>query len=200
MVSRRSVLAWALACATPRAFSQETRKQDLLQLREDGQRFTGDRLDNRNYRCYGAEAMAVTDAAVVEVKDGIPENVPGRNSRAVPITLETVAGNHVILELAEGRYALYAHLQPGKLRVKINDRVRRGQVLGLVGNSGNATEPHLHFHVCDRKSPLASEGVPYHLANFEVQGKGMGWRPSGAPPAERRSNEQPLQNVVVRFA
>lgn len=171
---------------------------DWLQLRDDGKTYTGDKLDNKNYRCYGTDALAVADATVVAVKDGIPENVPG--SRAVPITLDTVAGNHVILDLGNGRYAFYAHLQPSKIHVKINDRVRQGQVIGLVGNSGNATEPHLHFHVCDRNSPLGSEGLPYHLTSFEVRGKGFEWRPSDPPPAEPRSKEQPLQNVVVRFS
>ena len=124
---------------------------DWLQKREDGRTFTGDAKDNKNYRCYGAEALAVADAVVVGVKDGIPENIPGPTSRAVPITLETVGGNFVILDLGQGRYAYLRHLQPGSLKVKLNDKVRRGQVLGLVGNSGNSTEPHLHFHVSDGK-------------------------------------------------
>jgi hypothetical protein len=62
---------------------------DFVQLRQDGRTFTGDAKDNKNYRCYGAEALAVADGVVAAVKDGIPENVPGANSRAVPITLET---------------------------------------------------------------------------------------------------------------
>ena len=76
----------------------------------------------------------------------------------------------------------------------------RGQVLGLLGNTGNSSEPHLHFHICDRGSELACEGLPYHLTSFDVLGKGFGWKPSAAPPAESRSNEQPLQNAVVRFS
>jgi hypothetical protein len=177
---------------------------DWLQLREDGNSYTGDRLDNKNYRCYGQEAFAVADAAVVAVRDGIPENVPGISSRAVPITLETVGGNRAILDLGGGRYGFYAHLQPGKIRVKLGDRVKRGQVIGLVGNSGNSTEPHLHFHVCDANSPLASEGLPYAFTSFEVQGQGLienghwAWKPSSAPA--QHSNELPLQNQVVRFS
>src|SRR5262249_55425450 len=173
---------------------------DWLQWGGNAQSFTGDRLDNRNYRCYGAEVLAVADGAVVAVKDGIPENIPGANSRAVPITLETVGGNHVILELGGGRFAFYAHLQPGKIRVKTGDRVTRGQVLGLLGNSGNSTEPHLHFHICDRNSPLGAEGLPYALTSFEIQGKGaigaggFTWNPNAV---ERRINEMPLQNAVV---
>ena len=173
---------------------------DWVRLREEGRTFTGDAKDNKNYRCYGAEALAVADAIVASTKDGIPENTPGLNSRAVPITLETVGGNYVILDLGDGRYAFYAHLQPGSLRVKVGDKVRRGQTIGLVGNSGNSTEPHLHFHVSDANAPLASDGLPYQLMEFEIQGKGMGWKLSSAPAtAEKRRMEIPLENEVVRF-
>jgi murein DD-endopeptidase MepM/ murein hydrolase activator NlpD len=174
---------------------------DWVQLREDGKTWAGDQLKNESYRCYGAEALAVADAAVVATKDGIPENIPGPTSRAVPITLETVGGNFVILDLGGNRFAFYAHLQPGSLRVKVGDKVRRGQAIGLVGNSGNSTEPHLHFHISNANSPLASEGLPYVFESFEVQGKGWGWKASSndAPP-EKRLREIPLQNGVIRFA
>jgi len=136
----------------------------------------------------------------VAVKDGIPENIPGANSRAVPITLETVGGNHVILDLGNGRYAFYAHLQPGKIPVKAGDKVKRGQPVGLVGNSGNSTEPHLHFHISDANSPLGSDGLPYAFPSFELQGKGWGWkRTAPNSPTEKRINEMPLENDVVRF-
>lgn len=171
---------------------------DWVQLRDEGGTFTGDQLDNKNYRCYGSDVMAVADAEVVTVKDGIPQNVPGVNSRAVPITLETVGGNHVILDLGAGHFAFYAHLQPGKIRVKTGDHVKRGQVLAALGNSGNSTEPHLHFHICNLNSPLAAEGLPYALT-FETQGSGMEWKRSAATTPERRSQEMPLQNLVVRF-
>ena len=173
---------------------------DFVQLREDGKTFTGDAKDNKNYRCYGTDALAVADGVVVATKDGIPENVPGENSRAVAITLETVGGNHVILDLGDGHYAFYAHLQPGSLRVKQGDKVKRGQVLGLVGNSGNSTEPHLHFHISNSNSPLGSEGLPYALQSFEVEGKGWGWKPgSSATASEKRGMEMPLENEIVRF-
>jgi murein DD-endopeptidase MepM/ murein hydrolase activator NlpD len=134
------------------------------------------------------------------VKDGIPENIPGATSRAVPITLETVGGNHVIIDLGKGRYAFYAHLQPGRIPVKVGDKVKRGQVIGYVGNSGNSTEPHLHFHISDGNSPLGSDGLPYLFPAFEVQGKGWGWKPTTpAAPVEKRTNEMPLLDEVVRF-
>jgi murein DD-endopeptidase MepM/ murein hydrolase activator NlpD len=174
---------------------------DFVQLREDGRTFTGDQKVNKNYRCYGAEALAVGEGIVVAVKDGIPENVPGANSRAVPITLETVGGNHVILDLGNAHFAFYAHLQPGSLRVKLGDKVRRGQVLGLVGNSGNSTEPHLHFHISNANSPLSSEGLPYAFPAFEVQGKGWGWKSgAGNSVIQKREMEMPLELEVIRFS
>ena len=62
------------------------------------------------------------DGVITEVKDGIPENIPGA-SRAVPITLETIGGNYVIIDLGGGFFAFYAHLQPDSLKVKVGERV-----------------------------------------------------------------------------
>jgi murein DD-endopeptidase MepM/ murein hydrolase activator NlpD len=171
---------------------------DWVQLREDGKTWAGDRFKNTSYRAYGAEALAVGDGVVVGVKDGIPENIPGPTSRAVAITLETVGGNYVTLDLGKGRYAFYAHLQPGSLKVKLHDKVRRGQLLGLVGNSGNSTEPHLHFHISDTNSPLGSEGLPYVFESFELQGHGWGWKKGNEAPVKRQL-EIPMQNGVVSF-
>jgi len=142
----------------------------------------------------------VADGIVVVVKDGIPENVPGRTSRAVPITLETVGGNHVIIDIAGGRYAFYAHLKPGSVRVHPGEHVRRGQVIGRVGNSGNSTEPHLHFHLSDGPSPLGSEGLPYAYDSFEIVGRcrSVGAGCERAAPTGRHG-ELPLANTLVRF-
>ena len=162
---------------------------------------SGDSLENSSYYAYGNDALAVADGIVTEVKDSIPENVPGINSRAVPITLETVGGNHVIVDIGGGHFAFYAHLQPGSIRVKLGARVKRGQVLGLVGNSGNSTEPHLHFHVSDGSSPLGSEGVPYAFESLTVVGScqslGGGCTLSAAPTVRHR--EMPVANELVRF-
>ncbi|MGC1783962.1 MAG: M23 family metallopeptidase [Acidobacteriaceae bacterium] len=176
---------------------------DWVKVGDDGKTYRGDPLDNKNYYAFGSNALAVADGIVTEVKDGIPLNVPGLNSRAVPITVETVGGNHVILNIGNGNYAFYAHLQPHSIRVKVGDRVHRGQVLGLVGNTGNSTEPHLHFHISNASSPLGSEGLPYYFRSFEVEGRAVGltWNPSTAKGApEKHTMEIPLENDVVRFA
>jgi hypothetical protein len=173
---------------------------DYVKMDTNGRRFTGDSLKNESYYAHGTDAIAVADGIVAAVKDGIPENIPGPASRAVPITLETVGGNFVILDIGQGRYAFYAHLRPGSLRVRVGDRVRKGQVLGLVGNSGNSTEPHLHFHLMDGTSPLGSEGIPYALETFDLVGtcRRM-FSECGRSPAESRRREIPLANMVIAF-
>ena len=173
---------------------------DWLKIDTLGHSFTGDQLKNASYYAYGNDALAVADGIVTEVKDGIPENVPGINSRAVPITLETVGGNHVIVDIGGGHYAFYAHLQPGSIKVKLRDRVKRGQLLGLVGNSGNSTEPHLHFHISDASSPLGSEGIPYAFETLYVIGRCrtlIADCDRGKPIV--RHLEMPMANELVRF-
>jgi hypothetical protein len=173
---------------------------DYVKMDEKGSTFEGDRLKNTSYYAYNTDALAVADGNVVAVKDGIPENIPGPASRAVPITLETVGGNHVIIDIGGGKYAFYAHLVPGSLRVKLGDRVKRGQVVGLVGNSGNSTEPHLHFHISDGNSPLGSEGLPYVHESLESLGRCrslVGGCTRGSPTTARR--EMPMANALVRF-
>ena len=174
---------------------------DWVKIDAHSRTFSGDSLKNSSYYAYGNDALAVGDGIVTEVKDSIPENVPGINSRAVPITLETVGGNHVIIDLGGGRYAFYAHLQPGSIKVKLGAHVKRGQLMGLVGNSGNSTEPHLHFHVSDGSSPLGSEGIPYAFETLYVIGhcNAMMNACEQSPSPVVRRLEMPVANEVVRF-
>lgn len=158
---------------------------DFLQTDEHGDTHRGNPKENKNYFCYGAEALAPAGGCVAAVKDGIPENVPDAEARAVPMHLDRVTGNHIVLDLGSGRYALYAHLQPS-IRVKPGDRVRRGQLLALVGNSGNSTEPHHHFQVSNGIDPLAGDGLPFILDSFYRNGRLI-------------RDEMPLRDWVMRF-
>jgi murein DD-endopeptidase MepM/ murein hydrolase activator NlpD len=170
-----------------------------VKLNDRNSTYDGDKLRNESYGAEGNDVLAVGGGRVVAVKDSIPENVPGVNSRAVPITLETVGGNHVIVDLGGGYHAFYAHLKPGSIRVRVGDRVKRGQVLGLVGNSGNSTEPHLHFHLSDGNSPLGSEGVPYLYDSFELVGSCKTFTECVREAPRPRRREMPMQNTLVRF-
>ncbi|MFC4314265.1 M23 family metallopeptidase [Steroidobacter flavus] len=178
---------------------------DWVQVGKDGKTYRGDPKDNKNYYAFGHDALAVADGVVAAVLDGIPNNVPGIDSRAQPITLANVGGNFVQLDVGGGLYAFYAHLQPGSLRVKVGDKVRSGQVIGLVGNTGNSTEPHLHFHISNSPEPLGAEGFPYALPAFEVQGstrvEGDEIKAQLAQPgkAETRTMAIPADGEIVKF-
>jgi murein DD-endopeptidase len=199
--SNTSVHRRALIPINGHAYISQRLAIDWVQAYPDGKMYKGDPSDNRNYRAYGAEIHAVADGVVTQVGDGIPQNTPGSKSPAVPITLETVGGNHVIMEVGNGLFAFYAHMQPGSLRVKVGDKVTRGQVLGLLGNTGNSSEPHLHFQICSANSELGSEGLPYAFASFEVQGKAGEDKLSLFPGGPvKHEMEIPTEDEIVRFS
>jgi len=179
---------------------------DWVRVEPDGLAFRGDPAKNSSWSAYGAEVHAAAEGVVVDVKDGVPENDPTSDKKAVPITVESAPGNYVIVAMGNGYFSFYAHLQPNSIRVKRGDHVRVGQVLALLGNSGNSDSPHLHFHICDANSPLGSEGMPYVLDFFEMQGvlpsKKLlvegGWKQQGSTVDNRR-REIPIENAIVRF-
>ncbi len=161
----------------------------------DGASFSGDVRDVHSYYCYGKAVLAVADGRIVTARDGLPDNIPGHGEAfhpAVPITLETVAGNTITLDLGGGQFAYYLHLQPGSLRVKVGDRVRRGQVVGRIGASGDAREPHLHFEVTTSSKLLAGEGVPYLIDRYRLKSASDG-------PMELYIHQLPLGKSVVIF-
>lgn len=166
---------------------------DWRQVR-DGATFAGDAVDARSYHAYGEQVFAVADGIVMSAQDGLPDNIP-RTSKgfetAVPVTMETIAGNAVTLDLGEGQFALYAHLEPGSVRVKKGDRVKRGHPLGRIGNSGDSREPHLHFEVIDSPDLLAGEGLPYLIDRYEIR--------SQDGSLDSRTNELPTLEMLINF-
>ncbi len=125
---------------------------------------------NASYFCYDQPIYSVGDGTVVDASDGMAENVPHSGKHAVPIGFDNAGGNHVVVEIAPHRYAFYAHMRPGTVRVKVGDRVHLGDVLGRVGNSGSSEEPHLHFHIDDEPSFLAGDGVPFAFTKGVASG------------------------------
>lgn len=99
---------------------------------------------------WGEPVLAPADGTVVSAVNDRPDNPLGTKDEAQP------AGNHVVIELSEGRYVFLAHMQRGSVVVKAGDTVRRGQRLGLCGNSGNSDFPHIHLHVQD--TPELNQG------------------------------------------
>jgi murein DD-endopeptidase MepM/ murein hydrolase activator NlpD len=143
----------------------------------------------------------VADGLVVEIRDGLADNTFSGPAPGGP-NLETISGNHIFLEIAPRVYALYAHLKPGSLRVAKGQRVKRGQVIGLVGNTGNSGAPHLHFQLSEDPS-IRSEGIAYKHEVFEVVGRCAGPNPADQTcahvPSETHRDEIPLNGMLVHF-
>jgi len=142
---------------------------DYVQLGPDGRLVTGDPEMLDSFAYFGADVHAVTDGPVVAVRDGLPEQVPGENPTGLP--LDQYAGNHVVQDLGDGNYALYAHIKTVTVTVKAGDRLTAGQVIGNVGNTGNTTAPHLHFHVMSTPDPLRSDGLPFVFTDFRLDAR-----------------------------
>ncbi len=182
---------------------------DWLQLRPDDRLYAGDRSKLESYAYFGTPVYAVADGTVVNLYDQAAEQVPGEPVKG--ITPESIGGNMLVIDIGGGNFAFFAHLKPGSLRVKLGDHVKRGQVIALLGNTGNSDAPHLHFHVMDGKSPLDANGKPYVFTHFIGQGvlddaSGDAMFLDGKPGVVRpspmdgkHSNELPLNDEVVDF-
>jgi hypothetical protein len=142
---------------------------DYVQLGPDGRLLAGDKGKVESYPFFGADIHAVGDGPVVSAVDGLPEQVPGVSPTG--LALDQYAGNHIVQDLGDGNYALYAHIKTGSVKVKPGDRLTAGQVIGSVGNTGNSDAPHLHFHVMSTPDPLRSDGLPFVLNSFKLDSR-----------------------------
>jgi len=141
---------------------------DWVQLAPSLRLFEGPVDQLASYAYFGDPIHSVAAGKVVSAQDRLAEQTPG--SLPEGQTVQSAGGNHVVVKLASKRYAFYAHMQPGSLRVEVGDRVRKGQIIGLLGNTGNTDAPHLHFHIMDGPSPLQSNGLPFVHPRFTGQG------------------------------
>jgi hypothetical protein len=142
---------------------------DWIKIDKQGKAFRGDGKKPEEWLCYGAELMAVAPGTVVEATRDLPD-VPAGEAPA-NLTIAEIAGNHVTLDLGGGRYAIYAHMAPHSVTVHVGDRVKTGDKLGLLGNSGNTTGPHLHFQISDRPSTLDTTALPFVFESMVVGGR-----------------------------
>jgi hypothetical protein len=154
----------------------ETFAIDWVRL-QGGRQWTGDGTQNAQHFAYSVDVVSVADGTVVSVRDDMPDETP----RQPPIAVRHVddySGNHVVVQFQPHEsdfaprdvWALYAHLQPGSISVRVGERVTAGQRLGRLGNTGNSTDPHLHFQLSDGPDALSSNSLPFVFDRYTLAG------------------------------
>jgi len=128
---------------------------DLVMVGPGDKSYSDDGVENSDYYCYGRDIYAPGPGEVVMVVDGVPDNTPGSMNPYAAM------GNCVMIKHASNEYSVLAHFQPATIKVKKGQKVKAGDLIGKCGNSGNSSEPHLH----------------YHLQNTEVFQDGLGITP-----------------------
>ncbi|MHB1170034.1 MAG: M23 family metallopeptidase [Longimicrobiales bacterium] len=135
---------------------------DLL-IARNGSTHEGDGTRNEDYYCFGRPILAPAAGVVTVAVDTLPDNVPGEMTPAAP------AGNHVIIDHGNDEYSLLGHLRSGSVLVSAGDSVASGEQIGTCGNSGNTSEPHLHYHLQNMPTfTPAAQGLPVFFNDLLV--------------------------------
>jgi murein DD-endopeptidase MepM/ murein hydrolase activator NlpD len=156
---------------------------DFLVVDEVGQSHQDDGKRNEDYYVFGKPVLAPADGVVTDVIMGVRDNTPGSMNPAF------AGGNTVIVMHKEHEISVLCHFQQGSIRVKPGDKVKQGQILGLCGNSGNSSEPHIHFHV--QNTPITSDatGLRCEFKKIAVTKNGQ---------SESKTNYSPVKGDLIK--
>jgi murein DD-endopeptidase MepM/ murein hydrolase activator NlpD len=135
-----------------------------FRINRDRQSHSGDGTANAQYFCFNAPVLAPGAGRVIEVENGIEDNLPGARDTV------RLAGNHVIIDHGGGEYSMLAHFKKGSIAVRPGDSVSIGSEIGRCGNSGNSSEPHLHFQMQNAAGLLQSTGLPTQFRDYIADG------------------------------
>ncbi|HET6462716.1 MAG TPA: M23 family metallopeptidase, partial [Candidatus Krumholzibacteria bacterium] len=137
---------------------------DML-IMKNGESHTGDGKKLTDYFSFGQDILAPAAGTVVWSCDSLPNNEIGQSNTTHPV------GNGVVIDHGNGEFSLIAHLQPKSQKFKVGDKVQAGVVIGKCGNSGNTSEPHLHYHLQTGPDIMSAEGLPVVFTGLCVDGK-----------------------------
>lgn len=142
---------------------------DLEYYKDEGKRFPGDNKSLHSYTCYGKDIIAPADGVIVKVSNKHKDSrTDGKKAYCDTWDLR---GNFIVIKHADYEYSMSAHLAPGSITVRVGDSVKQGEVIAKCGNSGNTSEPHLHFQLQSSKSFFTSAGLPIAFSNVSAQEK-----------------------------
>lgn len=151
---------------------------DLVGVGDDGKTHRGGGGRNEDYYAFGRELLAPADGVVTEVIDGVRDNTPGSMN---PLS---ALGNAVFVRHGTHEVSVLAHLQQGSSRVKVGQKVRKGQVIGRCGNSGNSSEPHLHYHLQNTPVIQDATGIKCYFEELAVDSHGTHSLPARYSPVK----------------
>ena len=158
--------------------------------------YDGDGSKNEQFYAYGADVFAVADGSVFSIQDGKPETTP--NKAMTPQSKSDFGGNQVVLEIAPNVFAVYAHLQPGSLRVKIGDKVKAGAPLARIGNTGPSLGPHLHFGLLNRPDLSTGRSLPFVIDSYTFAGT-VDFKASQADTVAITQNSKQVRSVYPLY-
>ncbi len=175
---------------------------DFIKLDSMGKLAAGNEDLIQNWYGYGAAVTAVADGTVLAVRNNFTESPTLSGHTSCPP--EDATGNYIALDIGNNRTAFYEHLQPGSIRVKTGQPIKKGTVIAALGFTGQTTGPHLHFHVADRCSPLGAEGIPFVFEQFTLLGAYTNFSIFGTAPWDHRHTgtrlrERPAPQSVLLF-
>jgi murein DD-endopeptidase MepM/ murein hydrolase activator NlpD len=158
---------------------------DLLKLDANGKTHRGDGTKFTDYHAYGATIVAPAAGKVVmaittegedpkamrqknETQEAYFERLLSDQAARIAGGTPAIIGNGVMIDHGNGEFSMLAHLKPGSVKVAVDDTVTKGQVIGALGSSGNSSEPHLHYQLCDKPDPLLCTGIPLAFSNIDI--------------------------------
>lgn len=157
---------------------------------------SGSGAANADYAAFGESVYAMADGRVLQVVNGISDHTPGRPDSTNP------DGNFVLMEVGD-EYLVYAGLQNGSIALKPGDPIKRGDLVGRIGNSGSSAEPELRIRLITAPDPMRATGLEFGFQSFEW----LGWLkgadalrrkfPNAGPGTRRK--ETPPSGSIVRF-
>jgi len=177
---------------------------DFIKMDGDGKNTIRNEDEVKNWIGYGADVLAVADGIVISTNDEFSES-PTLSAHEDYLP-EKATGNYISLEIGTNTFAFYEHLKPRSIKVKPGQFVKKGDIIGSLGFTGNTTGPHLHFHIANMNSSLGAEGVAYEFDSFFILGSypslekfgKVTWIPT-LITNKKRIAEHPAPNSVIVF-
>jgi len=157
---------------------------DFLVTDEQGKSYKNEGARNEDYYAFGREILAPADGVVTDVIEGVRDNQPGS------MNPYSAVGNAVFVRHRDYEVSVFAHFQQGSIRVKVGDAVKAGQVLGLCGNSGNSSEPHLHYHLQNTSIIQDGTGIKCFFDKVSLTRSGKTWLERRCSPVKGDIVEQ----------